>query len=238
VRAQTRVETMLTLRRGESLLVTLVIPLGVLVFFSKVDAVNTSLRDPVDFLVPGVLALAVMASAMVSLGIATGYERHYGVLKRLGATPLSRSGLLTAKTLNVLALEVVQAAAIVLTGLALGWSTSDRVVLALLLLLIGTIAFAGIGMLMAGTLRAEANLALANGLFLVLLFLGGMAYPLSKLPGALETFARLLPAAALSETVRAALNAQLSFPVGELVVLVVWAVAAPLLAARFFRWEE
>jgi ABC-2 type transport system permease protein len=238
VRAQTRVETMLTLRRGESLLVTLVIPLGVLIFFSKVDTVNTSLRHPVDFLVPGVLALAVMASAMVSLGIATGYERHYGVLKRLGATPLSRSGLLTAKTLNVLALEVVQAVAIVLTGLALGWRTSDRVLLALVLLLIGTVAFAGIGMLMAGTLRAEANLALANGLFLVLLFLGGMAYPLSKLPSALQTFARLLPAAALSETVRAALNAQLSFPIGELVVLIVWAVAAPLLAARFFRWEE
>jgi ABC-2 type transport system permease protein len=238
IRAQTRVETMLTLRRGESLLVTLVIPLGVLVFFTKVDAVNTSLKDPVDFLVPGVLSLAVMASAMVSLGIATGYERHYGVLKRLGATPLSRAGLLTAKTLNVLVIEVVQAAAIVATGLALGWSTSGRVVLALMLLLVGTVAFAGIGMLMAGTLRAEANLALANGLFLVLLFLGGMAYPLAKLPDALETFAKLLPAAALSETVRAVLNPSLSFPVEELAVLIVWAVAAPLLAARFFTWEE
>jgi ABC-2 type transport system permease protein len=238
VRAQTRVETMLTLRRGESLLVTLAIPLGVLVFFTKVDAVSTTLRDPVDFLVPGVLSLAVMASAMVSLGIATGYERHYGVLKRLGATPLSRAGLLTAKTLNVLVIEVVQAAAIVATGLALGWSTSGRVVLALGLLLVGTVAFAGIGMLMAGTLRAEANLALANGLFLVLLFLGGMAYPLAKLPNALETFAKLLPAAALSETVRAVLNPGLSFPTGELVVLLVWAVGAPLLAARYFRWEE
>ncbi|MEX2100235.1 MAG: ABC transporter permease [Acidimicrobiia bacterium] len=238
VRAQTRVEAILTLRRGESLLVTLVIPLGVLVFFTKVDAVNTTLEDPVDFLVPGVLALAVMASAMVSLGIATGYERHYGVLKRLGSTPLSRAGLLTAKTLNVLVIEVVQAIAIIVTGIALGWSTSGRVVLALGLLLIGTVAFAGIGMLMAGTLRAEANLAFANGLFLVLLFLGGMAYPLDRLPDALEVFAKLLPAAALSETVRAALNSSLSFPIEELVVLVAWAIGAPLLAARFFTWEE
>ena len=238
VRAQTRVEAILTLRRGESLLVTLVIPLGVLVFFTKVDAVNTTLEDPVDFLVPGVLALAVMATAMVSLGIATGYERHYGVLKRLGSTPLSRAGLLTAKTLNVLVIEVVQAIAIIATGIALGWSTSGRVVLAMGLLLIGTVAFAGIGMLMAGTLRAEANLALANGLFLVLLFLGGMAYPLDRLPDALEVFAKALPAAALSETVRAALNSQLSFPFEELVVLIVWAIGAPLLAARFFTWEE
>jgi ABC-2 type transport system permease protein len=217
----------------------LVIPLGILVFFSSVDAVNTSYKEPVDFLVPGVLALAVMSSAMVSLGIATGYERRYGVLKRLGSTPLSRAGLLTAKTLNVLVLEIIQAIAIIITGIALGWSASaPRVLLAVALLLVGTIAFAGIGMLMAGTLRAEANLALANGLFLVLLFLGGMAYPLERLPDALEVFAKLLPAAALSETVRAALNSGLSFPIEELVVLVVWAIGAPLLAARFFTWEE
>jgi ABC-2 type transport system permease protein len=238
IRSQARIEMLLTLRRGESLLVTLVIPLGILVFFSSVDAVNTTYKDPVDFLVPGVLALAVMSSAMVSLGIATGYERRYGVLKRLGSTPLSRAGLLTAKTLNVLALEIVQAIVIVVTGIALGWDVTGGLVAAIVLLLVGTVAFAGIGMLLAGTLRAEANLAVANGLFLVLLFLGGMAYPLSKLPDAVEAAAKLLPAAALSETVRAVLTPGKSFPVGELVVLLVWAVAAPLAAARWFRWEE
>ena len=226
------------MRRGESLVVTMLIPLGILVFFSKVDAVNTSLPHPVDFLVPGVLALAVMSTAMVSLGIATGFERRYGVLKRLGSTPLSRSGLLGAKTANVLALELVQTALIVATGLALGWHTSARLIPAIGVLLIGTIAFAGIGMLLAGTLRAEANLAAANGLFLVLLFLGGMAYPLHKLPDVLETFAKALPAAALSETVRAVLSPGISFPTGELIVLVAWAIAAPLAAARWFRWEE
>jgi ABC-2 type transport system permease protein len=238
VAAQTRIEMLLTIRRAESLLVTLVIPLGILVFFSSVDAVVTSYKEPVDFLVPGVLALAVMSSAMVSLGIATGYERRYGVLKRLGSTPLTRAGLLGAKTLNVLVLEVLQTALIVLTGVALGWNVTGGLVLAVLLLLVGTVAFAGIGMLLAGTLRAEANLAVANGLFLVLLFLGGMAYPLDKLPGALETFAKALPAAALSETVRAALTPGVGFPTGELVVLLVWAVAAPLAAIRWFRWEE
>jgi ABC-2 type transport system permease protein len=238
VAAQTRIEMLLTIRRAESLLVTLVIPLGILVFFSSVDAVVTSYKEPVDFLVPGVLALAVMSSAMVSLGIATGYERRYGVLKRLGSTPLTRAGLLGAKTLNVLVLEVLQTALIVLTGVALGWNVTGGLVLAVLLLLVGTVAFAGIGMLLAGTLRAEANLAVANGLFLVLLFLGGMAYPLDKLPNAIETFAKALPAAALSETVRAALTPGVGFPTGELVVLLVWAVAAPLAAIRWFRWEE
>ncbi|HUI49451.1 MAG TPA: ABC transporter permease [Acidimicrobiia bacterium] len=235
--AQTRAETVLQLRRGENLIVTLAIPLGILVFFAKVDTISTDFAHPVDFLVPGVLSLAVMAAAMVSLGIATGFERRYGVLKRLGSTPLSRTGLLVAKTATVLALEVLQIVLVVLVGIAIGWHVPAGILPAVGLLLIGTVAFAGIGLLMAGTLRAEANLAAANGLFLVLLFLGGMAYPLDKLPTALQYVAKALPAAALSETVRSVLSAQ-PFPTGELVVLLAWAVAAPLLAARYFRWEE
>jgi len=235
--AQARAETVLQLRRGENLIVTLAIPVGILVFFAKVDAISTDFAHPVDFLVPGVLSLAVMAAAMVSLGIATGFERRYGVLKRLGTTPLSRGGLLLAKTATVLGLEVLQIALLVLVGMACGWHVPGGIVPAVGLLLIGTVAFAGVGMLMAGTLRAEANLAAANGLFLVLLFLGGMAYPLDKLPTAMQDFAKALPAAALSETVRAVLSSR-AFPAGELVVLLVWAVGAPLLAARYFRWEE
>jgi len=237
VLAQSRVELLLTLRRGESLVVSIAIPVGVLVFFTKVDVVQTSLRDPVQFLVPGVLALAVMSTAMVSLGIATGYERRYGVLKRLGSTPLSRAGLLTAKTVSVLALEVIQALILLAVGAALGWHSAGGIAAAIGLLLVGTVAFAGIGLFFAGTLRAEANLAVANGLFLALLFLGGMAYPLDKLPGALQTFARALPAAALSDTVRQALSAS-PVSVGALVTLIAWAVGAPFLAARTFRWEE
>jgi ABC-2 type transport system permease protein len=236
VLAQSRVELVLTLRRGESLVVSILIPVGILVFFAKVDVVPT-LRDPVQFLVPGVLALAVMSTAMVSLGIATGYERRYGVLKRLGSTPLSRAGLLTAKTASVLALEVVQAVVLLAVGAALGWHAEGSIGAAIGLLLLGTVAFAGIGLLFAGMLRAEANLAVANALFLGLLFLGGMAYPLGKLPGVLQTFARGLPAAALSDTVRQALSAG-PISIGALATLIGWAIGAPLLAARTFRWEE
>src|SRR6266498_2062707 len=139
--AQTRVELLLTMRRGESLLVSFLIPVGILVFFTKVDAVNTTLSHPVDFLVPGVLALAVMSTAMVSLGIATGFERRYGVLKRLGSTPLGRSGLLTAKTLTVVTVEVIQALIIVVAGLLLGWSPGGGIAAAVLVMIIGTIAF-------------------------------------------------------------------------------------------------
>lgn len=237
VAAQTRVETALTLRRGESLLVTFGIPAGVLVFFGTVEVVDTGYDDPLDFLVPGVLALAVMSSAMVSLGIATGFERRYGVLKRLGPTPLGRGALLTAKTATVLGLEVVQAAVLVAVGLALGWSPEGSVAAAAAVMALGTVAFAGLGLLMAGTLRAEMTLALANGLYLLLLLLGGMAFPLERLPGALEAVARALPAAPLAECLRAALNGEM-VPGGSLAVLAVWAAGAPLLAARLFTWEE
>ncbi|HTC80351.1 MAG TPA: ABC transporter permease, partial [Acidimicrobiia bacterium] len=169
VGAQVEVETKLTLRRGESLIVTLGIPVGILVFFGNVDLVDTGYKDPLDFLVPGVLALAVMSTAMVSLGIATGFERRYGVLKRLGTTPLGRSGLLTAKTLTVVTVEVLQAVIIVIAGLILGWSPAGGIGSAVLVMIIGTIAFSGLGLLMAGTLRAEATLAVANGGYLLLL---------------------------------------------------------------------
>jgi ABC-2 type transport system permease protein len=237
VGAQVEVETKLTLRRGESLIVTLGIPVGILVFFGNVNLVDTGYRDPLDFLVPGVLALAVMSTAMVSLGIATGFERRYGVLKRLGTTPLGRSGLLTAKTLTVVTVEIVQAVIIVLTGVVLGWSPAGGVGPAVVVMIVGTVAFAGLGLLMAGTLRAEATLAVANGGYLLLLVLGGMAYPLSKLPLALQDIARVLPADPLAECLRSALTGH-GIPGDRFAILVGWAVVAPLLAARSFRWEE
>lgn len=235
--AQVGVETKLTLRRGESLLVTLGIPVGILIFFGSIDLVDTGYADPLDFLVPGVLALAVMSTAMVSLGIATGFERRYGVLKRLGTTPLGRSGLLVAKTLTVVAVEIIQAVIIVVAGVALGWSPVGGIGEAALVMIIGTVAFAGLGLLMAGTLRAEATLALANGGYLLLLVLGGMAYPLSELPAALQDVARVLPAAPLAECLRGALTGT-GIPAARLAILIAWAVLAPALAVRRFRWEE
>ena len=241
VLAQARVELILMLRRGESLMVTFAIPLGVLVFFSNIDVAKPKgYRHAVDFLVPGVLALAVMSSAMVSLAIATGFDRRYGVLKRLGATPLTRAELLTAKIIMVLTMETIQVGLVVGVGAVLGWSVPIGLLGAVAVLLIGTVAFAGLGMLMAGTLRAEATLALANGLFMALLFLGGMAYPLERMPSFLRDVARALPAAALAECLHGALSPlhNAAFPVGSLSVLIVWAIALTMLAARKFRWEE
>ena len=234
--AQTGVELALTLRRGESVLLSLGIPVLLLVFFSFVEVLPTGTDGPIDFLAPGVLALAVMSTAMVGLGIATGFERQYGVLKRLGSTPLGRPALLSAKTLAILAVEVLQVAVLVAVSLALGWRPSGSIAAISLAMLLATVAFAGLGLLMAGRLRGEAVLAAANGLYLVLLLLGGMVIPVGELPGALRTVARALPAAALSDVLHAASTAA-AVPGRAWVVLAAWAVAAPLAAAATFRWE-
>jgi ABC-2 type transport system permease protein len=237
--AQSRAELVLSLRQGEQLLVSLGIPVLVLVFFSLVDVlpVPEGFDEPVDFLVPGVLALAVMSSAMVSLGIGTGFERQYGVLKRLGATPLGRPRLILSKTTVVLTVEVVQAVVLVGVGLALGWTPGGDIVLAVPAVLLGTAAFAGIGLLMAGTLRGTVTLALANGIYVVLLLLGGMIIPLDELPGPVRAVAELLPAAPLAELLTAALTDGQSASASAWIVLAVWALGAPVAAAALFRWE-
>ncbi|MGQ0615727.1 MAG: ABC transporter permease [Acidimicrobiia bacterium] len=236
--AQTRTELVLTLRRGESLLLVFGIPLLLLAFFSVVDVLPVGdAAEPVDFLAPGILALAVMSTGMVQLAIGTGFERQYGVLKRLGATPLGRPRLLAAKTLAIAAVEAVQVLLVVVLALLLGWSPVAEAGAVVGLVVLGTVAFAGIGLLMAGTLRGEVTLAAANGLYLVLLLTGGMVFSVSELPAAVRVVAELLPAAALADGLAGTLSGTDWHPARDWAVLGAWAVVGPALAARYFRWE-
>jgi ABC-2 type transport system permease protein len=235
--AQLRAEVTVVRRNGEQLLVTLGIPLLLLGFFSVVDVLPSDTPEAVDFLVPGILALAIMSTSMVSLGIATGFERSYLVLKRLAATPLGTPRLIAAKTLSVAIIEVVQMVLLLGLGLALGWkATHPNWLLAALGVLLGTLAFAGIGLTLAGTLRGEVNLAAVNGLYLVFLLLGGVLFPQDQLPGVLQAVGNLLPTAALSEVLRDTLMSS-GDSTSSWLVLAAWAVAAPAAAAKFFRWS-
>ena len=238
LRTQIGTELRLVGRNGEQLLLTLGIPVLLLVFFSLVDVLPTGTDDPVDFLAPGVLALAVMSTSMVSLGIGTGFERTYHVLKRLGATPLGRTRLIAAKIASVVVVELVQFAVLVPVAYALGWRPgSPDWLLAIGAVILGTMAFAGIGLSMAGRLRGEINLAALNGLYLVLLLLGGMVIPFTKLPGALRAVARSLPSGALADVLRESLANLGDRPGTSWIVLAVWAVVTPVLARRLFRWD-
>ena len=243
VLAQIRMELTTLVRNYEQLLLIMVIPIGVLVFFGNVAVLPDSIT--LTRLVASVLTLSLISTAMVSTGIATGFERSYHVLKRLGVTPLGRGRLIWAKAGSVSVVELVQVTVLVAIAVGLGWSIVDlswwRLVLALLL---GTAAFAGIGLCLAGRLRAEANLAAQNGLYLVLLALGGVIIPVDDLPNGLGAVARYLPSGALAEVVHASLGGASSgvwlfidAPLGAWLVLAIWALIAPLAAARLFRFD-
>ncbi len=236
--AQLRSELRVMARNGEQLLLIIVIPLALLVFFGQIDVLPTGVGDPVDFLVPGIAALAIMSTAMVSLGIATGFERQYLVLKRLGATPLGRPRLILAKTAAVAIIEIVQLVAIIVVGTVMGWSVSSvSWPQTLGACVLGTFAFAGIGLTLAGRLRAELNLAAQNGLYLFLLLTGGMIIDSSSLPDPLASIARALPASALADVLRSAVGGTTMTGNIAWIVLGAWAAAAPLVAARTFRWQ-
>ncbi|MFY9928046.1 MAG: ABC transporter permease [Streptosporangiaceae bacterium] len=241
VAAQAVLETRTLLRNGEQLLLTLVIPLLLLAAFSLEPLINFSAgMSRIDFLTPGIIALAVMSTAFTSQAIATGFERRYGVLKRLGATPLSRAGLIAAKTTTVIGVELLQSVLILLVALAIGWrpdASPAAIVVVPVLILLGTAAFSGLALLMAGTLRAEATLAGANLVYIVLLGVGGVVFPLTRFPAGARPVLELLPTGALSSGLREVLAQGGAFPVGHAVTLAVWAVTAITLAARTFRWE-
>lgn len=239
LRAQFVAELLLASRRGESVLVTLVIPVALLLFFTVVPLVPPVAGEvPVAFLLPGTIALAVIATAFVSLGIATAYERHYGVLKRLGGSPLPRPTFIAAKALAVLVIETVQLALLLAAALAVGWRPGGDALVVTAAILLGTGAFAGLGLLLAGTLRAELTLAVTNGLFLGFLLLGDIVVPLSRLPEPLASFSRWLPATTLAGALREGLTPGAPLPWGDLALLLAWSTVALAAAARLFRVEE
>ena len=233
-------ELRLAARRGENLLAQFLIPAGALVVLSALDFGSTGYTGtPVDRALPASIALAVIAAALVSLGIATAYERSYGVLKRLGGSPAGTSALVAAKTLGVVVVEAVQVVLLVAIAAGLlGWSAGLGANGALVAvgLVLGTVAFAGLGLLLAGTLRAEATLAVANLLFVLALALGGIAVPLDRLPDALAVVAAVLPPAALVRVLSVGLGAAGDAGV-SLAILAGWAVVLAALAAWRFRWD-
>ena len=239
VLALTANELRLAARRGESLLVTFAIPAGVLVVFSAFDiSGGTATGKPIDRMLPGSIALAVIAAALVSLAIATGFERSYGVIKRLGGSPAGSSAVVASKTVAVIVVEAIQVVLLLALAALLGWTAGPGVSLPLVAvgLVAGTVAFAGFGLLMAGTLRAEATLALTNLLFLLSLVLGGIVLPLDRLPGAVATVASGLPPATLTQVLTIGLGGP-GDATEPLILLTAWAAVFAVLAARRFRWD-
>lgn len=235
---QARFELLLTARRGENILVTLIIPVVLLIAGGAFYGPSTSHTNPISFLLPAILAIAIIAAGLVNLGIATAYDRKYGVLKRLGSSPLAKSELIIAKIISILLLEIVQAILLLAVSLIFyHWQPAGSFFVTLLAVLLGSITFAAMGLAMAGGLRAETTLAGANALFLFFLLLGGGLLPLNRLPGPIADLARILPAAALTQALQQAMTSGGGFPLTPLIILAVWAIIILFIAARTFKWE-
>jgi len=242
VLAHARMEFRLLIRNGEQLLLALVIPLGLLLLLGGTglgDRLPLGDGEPINQAVPRVLALAVLSSSFTSLAIATGFERRYGVIKRLGASPLSRTGLLAGKIGAVLVVQLIQLAVLIGAGFALGWKPVggvDAVFGVVLTVLCGTAAFASLGLLMAGVLRAEATLAAANLLYLLLLVGGAILTPVDEYPSGMQGVVRLLPSAALANGLA---NSTIEgvIPWAAALSLALWAGVLGYLVSRTFRWD-
>jgi len=230
----------MTLERGETLLVTVGIPVALLLFFSLTHVSASPATHRVDFIAPGILALCVLSTSLVALSIATGFERSSGVLRRLHVTPLGQRRLIGAKIGGVVVTEAVQVVVLSVVALLISWRPDGGFSGALLVtasLLLGSAGCAGIGLALAGRLRAEVNLAASNGLYLVLLLLSGIVVPLASWPSGLRRVVIALPSGAMAEALHRVLGHGVAPTIPDWVSLALWALAAPLLAARTFRYD-
>lgn len=237
--AQTRMELVLLLRNGEQLLLTMFIPITILVGLSLLpldtEAGDTPAARAATF-VPAVLAVAIMSTAFTGQAIAVGFDRRYGALKRLGATPIPRWGIIAGKSLAVLLVVILQSVIIGGIGLAFGWRPSVvGLLLGAVAVALGTAAFACLGLLLGGTMKAEVVLALGNLIWFVLLGLAGLVVFDRHVPGVVHTIARLSPSGALTESLTRALDS--SVDVFGFCVLIAWAVVGGALAVRWFRFQ-
>lgn len=235
LRQQIRMELLLTARRGEAVVLAMGVPLLVLLGAGLTGATNVPGDDRLGFVVPGVLALTVMSTAFTGQAITTGYERGYGVLKRLGASPLTRPGLLFAKTTAIGCLVAVQVLALALVGVAVGWRPElSQILPAAGVTVLATAAYCGLALLLASLLRPETTTAAATLIYVLMLAAGGIMFAAPDL-GAAGSF--LLPLAAHAEALRSALTDGAGVPASSWLSLALWAVVALTAAARKFRWE-
>ncbi|GIF35845.1 ABC transporter permease [Actinoplanes xinjiangensis] len=232
---QIRMELLLTARRGEAVVLAMGVPLLVLLGAGLFEVTNLPTDDRLGWVVPGVLALTVMSTAFTGQAITTGYERSYGVLKRLGASPLTRPGLLLAKTAAVLVQIAVQVLVLALVGLAVGWRPEAGALLpAIGVTVLATAGYSGLALLLASILKPETTTGAATLIYVVMLSVGGIMF---SAPGLGPAGWFLLPLAAHAEALRETLMHGGAVPLGIWLALGTWAVVWPALAARNFKWE-
>jgi ABC-2 type transport system permease protein len=232
---QTAMELRLAVNRVDVVVIMVVPSVLALLGVGLTDVIRLPTDDRLGFVVPGAVALAVMATAFVGLATATGWERGQGVLKRLGASPLPSWGLLLAKIGAVVVLIEVQVVLLGGAGMLFGWRPHAGGVLgALGLVALATAAFAGVALTMAGRLRPDTTAGAAQLIHLLMIVFGHVVFPL---PAGLVQATQLLPVTALAEGLRSTLTAGVGVPAGYWSLLGLWTVLGVVSVVLWFRWE-
>ena len=234
---QGRYEAVMMLRNGEQLILAVVLPLLAMVALVVTPLLDGYGTSRINMATPGIFALCAMSTAFTGQGIATGFDRRYGVLRYLSTTPLGRAGLIAGKVIAVLAVLVIQVVLVSVVALLIGWRPEPSGLLpAALLLVLGAIAFTALGLLVAGTVRPEATLAITNLLWILLAAAGGIIIPTGHLPGIVQPFIEVLPSAALGDALRSALIDS-QFNISAALILLAWTILGGLGAVRWFKWS-
>lgn len=236
VRAQARFEAEILVRNGEQILVALVLP--VLALLALVASPYPELPEPrIALVAPGVLALAVVSTAFTGQAIQTGFDRRYGVLRLLATSPVGTDGLLAGKALAVAGVVVGQLLVLGLIAAVAGWRPDPMGLLVTPVSgALGVWVFVALALLLAGVLRAEAVLAVANLVWVLLAGAGGLLLP-GDTVGGLDAVVRWLPSGALGNAFRDGLTGA-GIPLVPWLVLVAWGVVLSLAVVRTFRWRD
>ncbi|WP_062242630.1 ABC transporter permease [Brevibacterium epidermidis] len=236
--SQTKFETLSVLRNGEQLLLSVIFPLGLLVFLAKTPlltglGVIDAGADPMSIAVPGALCLSLASSAFTGQAIATAFDRRYGVLRQLATTPLGTNGLILGKLGAVIVVVIIQYALVFAVAAALGFRGPVDALGLILATLLGTASLLSLGLLMAGTVRAEATLAATNLIWVLMAGVGGL---IIAHPGEWGTVVGYLPSGALGDAMRSAIGDG-GTDIKAIIVLLVWGLVGTLAARRWFRFE-
>ncbi|MCC9174695.1 MULTISPECIES: ABC transporter permease [unclassified Arthrobacter] len=234
---QGRYEALTMLRNGEQLILAVVLPLLAMVALVVTPLLDGYGTSRINMAAPGIFALCAMSTAFTGQGIATGFDRRYGVLRYLSTTPLGRTGLIAGKVIAVLAVLVIQVVLVSVAALLFGWQPELSGLLpAAVQLVLGAVAFTALGLLVAGTVRPEATLAITNLLWILLAAAGGIIIPVGNLPHVLQPFIEVLPSAALGDALRSALIDS-QFNISATLILLAWTILGGLGAVRWFKWS-
>ena len=239
---QGRYETVAMLRNGEQLMLNIIFPVMALIalrFTGLIDEYANSVGvSRMDAAVPGVLALCVISTALSGQGIATGFDRRYGVLRFLATTPLGRNGLIMGKCIAVLVVVAIQFTLVAVLGYGLGWRPDAIAVSrSIITMIMGAGAFTALGLLIAGTVRAEATLAIVNIAWVILAGAGGVVFPLKSFPDWYAGIVAWSPSAALGDALRGNFI-QHQWLAEPHWVIIVWTVVIGFIASRKFKWSD